>query len=72
MVVSAYAAYAYALACVGYLLLTRGAGTPFADSLSDEQRAIKRASAAVRARAFRNAGLAAVALLAAWRPFERA
>ena len=71
VVVLGYAAFAYALACVGYLALTRDAGTPFFDSLTEEQRAIKRASAAVRYRAFKHAGLASVALLAAWRPFER-
>tara|TARA_B110000046_G_scaffold20720_4_gene19627 strand:+ start:456 stop:665 length:210 start_codon:yes stop_codon:yes gene_type:complete len=45
-------AIAYALACVGYLLLTRHHGTPLQDSLTPEQRALQRASAARRGRAF--------------------
>ena len=46
------AALAYAVASVVYLLGTRRMGTPFRDSLTDEQRALKEASAAARARVF--------------------
>ena len=68
----AYVAIAYAMTCVGYLLLSRTVGTPFFDSLTEEQRAIKRLSAAVRYRAFRDAGIASVVLLTLWKPFRGA
>ena len=58
---AAKAAVVYALACVGYLVLTSGMGTPLMDSLTPEQRALKRASVAQRGRAF--AVALAVALL---------
>lgn len=41
----ARASIAYAVMCVVYLLLTRDLGTPLKDSLTPEQRDIKRASA---------------------------
>jgi len=64
----AYACMAYAMACLGYLALTRGMGTPFLDSLSDEQRCLKRASTERRACAFALALGASVVALAAWTP----
>lgn len=70
VVILGYAAFAYALACIGYLALTRNIGTPFLDSLTDEQRAIKRASATVRGRAFVTAGLVSVVILSVCRPFR--
>ena len=60
-------AIAYALACVGYLLLPRDYGTPLQDSLTLEQRALERASAARRGRAFALA-LAAGSVVAACVP----
>ena len=42
----------YAGACVVYLILTRPVGTPFMDSLTPEQRSIKKESARVRYNAF--------------------
>ena len=42
----------FAGACVVYLILTRPVGTPFMDSLTPEQRAIKKESARVRYNAF--------------------
>jgi hypothetical protein len=58
-------------ACVGYLVLTRDYGTPFADSLTDEQRALKHRSIERRGHAFAVSLLASVAGLAAWRPLAR-
>ena len=43
----------YAIACAVYLLLTADASTRFADSLTDEQRALKRVSARERMHAFK-------------------
>ena len=48
----ATAALAHLIASVIYLVLTRRAGTPLRDSFSAEQRAIQRASARVRGRAY--------------------
>lgn len=74
VLVLAYLSLAYAMASVGYMVLTRYApayrGTPFADTLTPEQRAILAASKRVRGQAFAVAGAAAVALLAVWRPLE--
>ena len=42
----------YAGACVVYLVLTRTVGTPFMNSLTPEQRVIKKESARVRGNAF--------------------
>ena len=69
--VLAYAALAYTLACVGYLLLTRSYGTPFDDTLTDEQRAVKRASAQARAKAFWSSLVVSSLVLALWRPLSR-
>ena len=49
---SANAAFVYAFACVYYLIVTRTAGTPFTDSLSEKQIVLKRRSAEVRGSAF--------------------
>ena len=67
----AYAALAYALACAGYVALTRRAGTPFRDSLTGEQRAVLAASERVRRAAFVRAGAASVLLLWLWQPLRR-
>jgi hypothetical protein len=60
----------YAGACVVYLVLTRSAGTPFTDSLTDDQRRIKKESAKVRSHAFAiGIALSSVIVLSA-RPFD--
>ena len=60
----------YALACVGYLVLTRPLGTPFQDSLTEEQRQIKREAARVRGRAFAQSLVGALVLVSLWRPLD--
>ena len=67
----AYACLAYAAACVGYLILTRRAGTPFHDSLDAAQLDVLRASKATRTRAFLQALGLSVGVLALWRPLSR-
>ena len=52
VVVAAYAALVYVLACVGYLVMTHRTPTPLRDSLTPAQRAIERASARYRGRCF--------------------
>ena len=67
--VLAYVASAYLLASVVYLLSTAWIGTPFRDSLTEEQRRIKKNAACVRGASF-GAGLAlSILVLALWRPF---
>ena len=48
----ASAAFVYVIASVVYLIVTHTFGTPFKDSLTDEQRRIKAASARRRGWAF--------------------
>ena len=66
--VLAYAALVYALASVGYLVATRRLGTPFHDSLTEEQRRLLETSSRDRKTAFVGAAAAAAVLLAVWRP----
>ena len=66
----AYASLVHTLACVGYLLLTRNIGTPFHDSLTEEQIEIERRSAKQRAEAFYTSAAASGVLLLLWRPLR--
>ena len=66
----AYAALAYVITSILYLLLTRRVGTPFSDSLTDEQGAIKAAAAGVRRRIFLASLAVSVLLLALTRPLR--
>ena len=67
----AYLSLVYLGACVGYLATTRSLGTPFRDSLTDEQLEIKRASARTRKQVFVRSAAATAALVAVWSPFRR-
>jgi hypothetical protein len=67
----AYACLAYASACVGYLLLTRRAGTPFRDSLDAAQLDLLRTSNVIRTRAFLQALGLSVGVLVLWCPLAR-
>ena len=61
---------AYAVMCAVYLVLTRDLGTPLKDSLTPEQRKIKRASA--RARGHRAAvGMTVGLVIAHYVPLRR-
>lgn len=62
----------YLIASVVYLLATSCIGTPFADSLSAEQRAIKRKSSRQRAIIFGTAFLTAAVAVAVAKPFAYA
>ena len=66
----AYLALGYLIASAVYLALTRRMGTPFADSLTDAQRAILRDSKRARRRAFVTGAAGAAVVLAAWRPLQ--
>ena len=67
----ATAALVYLLACLSYLIMTLSVGTPFADSLTPEQRAIKRASARRRGIIFLQSLVVASVAVRVWRPFTR-
>lgn len=67
----AHLSLVYLGASFGYLAQTRSLGTPFMDSLTDAQLAIKRESARARKAAFVHSALVAALLVAAWSPFRR-
>lgn len=64
-------AFVYIVASVGYLLMTRTLGTPFYDSLSEEQRLIKAASATARKLAFCKSIIVGLVILLVWKPFVK-
>jgi len=55
---------------VYYLLMTKNIGTPFYDSLTDEQVEIKKKSAAVRRNIFLQGLFFGVLLVVLFRPFK--
>ena len=63
-------AIGYTIACLLYLLFTRNIGTPFADSLTEEQQVIKRSSSAVRANVFLTSVIMSTAMMVVWRPLR--
>lgn len=68
---AAYAAFVYCFACAGYLTLTRTLGTPFLDSLTAEQRRIKKESARHRTRAFVLSALLGAIVVALAKPLSK-
>ena len=63
-------AIGYTVACLLYLLLTRNIGTPFADSLTEEQQAIKRSSSMSRANVFLTSVIMSTVLVLVWKPLR--
>lgn len=70
-VVLAYLMSAYIVASAGYLLFTVRMGTPFKDSLSPQQREVKRKSAGRRGAVFGLSFAVALVVLIYWGPFEK-
>ena len=66
----AYLMLIYVSACVYYIIFTRNLGTPFDDSLSDDQRQIKNDSAAKRRNIFYTGIVLSTVLFLVWRPFK--
>lgn len=68
----AYVALAYLMACLAYVAVVRcaGIGTPFRDSLTAEQLALKRESARARATIFWGGLGTAAAVLTVLRPLR--
>jgi hypothetical protein len=62
-------AIGYTIACILYLIFTRNLGTPFADSLTDEQQVIKRSSSMSRATVFLTSVVMSI-LVAVWKPLR--
>ncbi len=72
--ISIYLAYAmavYTIASIYYIIMTRNIGTPFKDSLTLEQREIKRYSANIRKTVFLQGCGLAIILCIIGRPFKR-
>ena len=67
--VFAYLMATYMLASVYYLVATACIGTPFKDSLTQEQMAIKKEAAGQRRRIFLTGLAAGAIVLAIFRPF---
>lgn len=65
----ARASMVYLIACVVYWLASRCMGTPFGDSLSPEQKELKRESAAARGKLFVAGLVTGVLVIVAWKPF---
>ena len=71
VLVLAYVALVYLVASVTYLVVTLSfVGTPFKDSLTPEQRAIKKQSSTQRMGVFLVSVLFAIAIVTAWRPLR--
>ena len=69
--VLAYAMSIYTISSIYYLVRTRSIGTPFKDTLTNEQKKIKQESAKIRSNIFyQGVGLSLVCLLI-FRPFEK-
>lgn len=63
----AHTAIIYILASASYLFITRSYGTPLKDSLTPEQREIKRVSSQRRMKAFVMSLIISVAVIAAYK-----
>ena len=66
----AYGMLAYIMASIYYFIFTRTVGTPFYDSLTDAQRAIKNKSAGKRKSIFYTGILISIGALFYLRPFN--
>lgn len=66
----AYGMMAYTFASIFYLLLTRNIGTPFRDSLTENQLLIKKEAAKLRGNIFCKGLIISIALIYMFQPFE--
>jgi len=67
----AYLMLVYILACIYYLVRTRTIGTPFTDSLTKKQKAIKAKAASQRKNIFYQGIIGAIIGMVIFRPFNR-
>ena len=70
-IVLAYIMLVYLLASVYYMIRSKWEGTPFKDSLTEDQIIIQKASAQRRLNLFLQGLLVAVVLTAIFRPFRK-
>ena len=61
----------YILACIYYYVRTRSIGTPFNDSLTKKQKAIKAKSSEQRKNIFYQGLIGAIIVMVLFRPFNR-
>ena len=66
----AYLSMIYLISCVFYIIVTRCVGTPFLDSLTEEQKKIKKASAQKRKNIFLLGIVIGIVLLHIVNPFS--
>ena len=69
-VVLAYFLTIYTIGSIVYLILTQSLGTPFADSLTEEQLKIKQQAVSDRSRIFYLALFIGTVLMIIWKPFK--
>lgn len=67
----AYAMASYIIASIYYLVMTMWAGTPFKDSLTEEQKKIKKQSADKRRSIFFQGIFISIILLKIFNPFKK-
>ena len=71
--ISVYLAYGmavYCLACIYYVIMTRNVGTPFRDSLNENQLKIKMESASIRRSIFYQGVAIGLVSMVVLRPFK--
>ena len=68
--VLAYAMAVYTIASLYYVIRSRSVGTPFKDSLTEEQLQIKEESKKVRKQIFTEGSFAALVVLYVMKPFK--
>ena len=71
--ISVYLAYGmavYCLACIYYIVMTRNVGTPFRDSLNENQLKIKMESASIRRNIFYQGVALGLVSMIILRPFK--
>ena len=71
--ISVYLAYGmavYCLACIYYIVMTRNVGTPFRDSLNENQLKIKMESASIRRSIFYQGVALGLVSMLVLRPFK--
>ena len=69
-VVLAYFLTIYTIGSIVYLILTQSLGTPFADSLTEEQLKIKQQAVSDRSRIFYLGLFIGTVIMIIWRPFK--
>ena len=66
----AYAMLSYCIASLWYYFNTKSLGTPFNDSLNENQIAIKKDAVKKRKQIFINGIIVAIVIIVIWKPFN--